>query len=51
MITDDLIVKLIEINARHDYGVDDLKKDNPQIANELLFSFCRYFANRLSVGR
>ncbi len=31
--------------------LDDLKKDNPQIANELLFSFCRYFANRLSVGR
>ena len=26
-ITD--IVKLIEINARHDYGVNDLEKDNP----------------------
>jgi hypothetical protein len=30
MITDDLIVKLIEINARHDYGVDDLKKENAE---------------------
>jgi hypothetical protein len=31
--------------------LDDLKKNNPQIANELLFSFCRYFANRLYAGR
>jgi len=29
MITDDNLVKLIEINARHDYGVNDLEKDNP----------------------
>ena len=29
MITTDNIVKLIEINARHDYGVNDLEKDNP----------------------
>ena len=30
MITDDYKVKLIEINARHDYGVNDLKKENPE---------------------
>ena len=30
MITNDLVVKLIEINARHDYGVDDLKKENAE---------------------
>jgi len=30
MINTDLVVKLIEINARHDYGVNDLKKDNQQ---------------------
>jgi hypothetical protein len=29
MITTNNIVKLIEINARHDYGVNDLKKNNP----------------------
>jgi len=29
MITDDNVIKLLEINARHDYGVDDLKKLNP----------------------
>jgi hypothetical protein len=41
MITDDLIVKLIEINARHDYGVDDLKKDN----QEGFKVFCSDFYN------
>ena len=34
MITDDLIVKLIEINARHDYGVDDLKKKDGDKHNQ-----------------
>jgi hypothetical protein len=39
MITDDLVVKLIEINARHDYGVDDLKKEN----GDKHYKFCADF--------
>ena len=39
MITSDFIVKLIEINAKHDYGVNDLKKEN---ANGFI-SFCSGF--------
>ena len=46
MITDDLIVKLIEINARHDYGVDDLKKDN----QEGFKVFCNDFYNWVYVN-
>lgn len=30
MVTSDYIVKLLEINARHDYGVDDMKKYNQE---------------------
>ena len=30
MITDDYKVKLIEINARHDYGVNDMNKENKE---------------------
>ena len=41
MINSDFVVKLIEINARHDYGVDDLKKDN-QHGFKL---FCNEFYN------
>lgn len=41
MITDDNIIKLLEINARHDYGVDDLQKLNPDGFKE----FCRGFYN------
>jgi hypothetical protein len=41
MITNDLVVKLIEINARHDYGVDDLKKNNPDGFKK----FCDQFYN------
>jgi uncharacterized membrane protein YgcG len=39
MITDDFVVKLIEINARHDYGVDDLKKENGDKHNQFCSSF------------
>lgn len=39
MITDDLIVKLIEINARHDYGVDDLKKKDGDKHNQFCSAF------------
>lgn len=39
MITDDLIVKLIEINARHDYGVDDLKKKDGDKHNQFSSAF------------
>jgi hypothetical protein len=39
MITDDFIVKLIEINARHDYGVDDLKKKDGDKHNQFCSSF------------
>jgi hypothetical protein len=41
MITSDLIVKLIEINAKHDYGVHDLEKHNP----EGFIRFCEGFYN------
>jgi hypothetical protein len=41
MITSDYIVKLLEINAKHDYGVDDLKKQNP----EGFIHFCKGFYN------
>lgn len=41
MITNDFVVKLIEINARHDYGVDDLKKENA----EGFKIFCNDFYN------
>jgi len=41
MITTDYVVKLIEINAKHDYGVNDLKKENP---NEYVY-FCKEFYN------
>jgi hypothetical protein len=39
MITDDFVVKLIEINARHDYGVDDLKKKDGDKHNHFCSSF------------
>jgi hypothetical protein len=39
MITDDFVVKLIEINARHDYGVDDLKKENGNKHNQFCSDF------------
>lgn len=39
MITTDLVVKLIEINAKHDYGVNDLQKENPNGH----FNFCAGF--------
>ena len=31
MVTSDGSVKLLEINARHDYGVNDIEKENPEI--------------------
>ena len=31
MVTSDGGVKLLEINARHDYGVNDIEKENPEI--------------------
>ena len=39
MVTSDYLVKLLEINARHDYGVDDMKKANP----EGFLEFCNEF--------
>jgi hypothetical protein len=39
MITDDFVVKLIEINARHDYGVDDLKKKDGSKHNQFCSAF------------
>ena len=39
MITDDNVIKLLEINARHDYGVEDLNKLNP----EGFKCFCKSF--------
>ena len=39
MITTDNIIKLIEINARHDYGVNDLEKGNPNRFEQ----FCNQF--------
>ena len=36
MITDDNIVKLLEVNARHDYGVNDMKKER----KEKFVEFC-----------
>jgi len=41
MITTDLIIKCIEINAKHDYGVNDLQKENSVGHNY----FCKEFYN------
>ena len=41
MITTDNLVKLIEINARHDYGVNDLEKANSSGFHQ----FCDNFYN------
>ena len=39
MVTSDVGVKLLEINARHDYGVNDVKKEAPEVYER----FCSEF--------
>ena len=39
MVTSDVDVKLLEINARHDYGVNDTKKEAPEVYER----FCSEF--------
>ena len=39
MVTSDIGVKLLEINARHDYGVNDVKKEAPEVYER----FCSEF--------
>ena len=42
MITTDNIIQLIEINARHDYGVNDLEKVNPNRFEQFCNQFYRW---------
>ena len=39
MITDDYKIKLLEVNARHDYGVNDMKKER----KDKFIEFCSNF--------
>jgi hypothetical protein len=39
MVTSDLGVKLLEINARHDYGVNDTKKEAPEVYERFCSDF------------
>ena len=39
MVTSDGSVKLLEINARHDYGVNDIDKENPEIYERFCADF------------
>jgi hypothetical protein len=39
MVTSDVGVKLLEINARHDYGVNDAKKEAPEIYERFCTDF------------
>ena len=39
MVTSDGGVKLLEINARHDYGVNDVKKESPEVYERFCSDF------------
>ena len=39
MVTSDVNVKLLEINARHDYGVNDIKKEAPEVYERFCSDF------------
>jgi hypothetical protein len=39
MVTSDVGVKLLEINARHDYGVNDVKKEAPEVYERFCSDF------------
>jgi hypothetical protein len=39
MVTSDVGVKLLEINARHDYGVNDAKKEAPEVYERFCTDF------------
>lgn len=39
MVTSDVGVKLLEINARHDYGVNDVKKEAPEVYERFCTDF------------
>jgi hypothetical protein len=39
MVTSDVSVKLLEINARHDYGVNDIKKEAPEVYERFCSDF------------
>jgi hypothetical protein len=39
MVTSDAGVKLLEINARHDYGVNDVKKEAPEVYERFCSDF------------
>ena len=39
MVTSDVGVKLLEINARHDYGVNDIKKEAPEVYERFCSDF------------
>jgi hypothetical protein len=39
MVTSDVSVKLLEINARHDYGVNDAKKEAPEVYERFCTDF------------
>jgi hypothetical protein len=39
MVTSDIGVKLLEINARHDYGVNDSKKEAPEVYERFCSDF------------
>ena len=39
MVTSDISVKLLEINARHDYGVNDSKKEAPEVYERFCSDF------------
>jgi len=42
MVTNDGNVKLLEINARHDYGVNDIEKENPEVYERFCVDFCEW---------
>lgn len=42
MVTSDGGVKLLEINARHDYGVNDIEKENPEIYERFCGDFSEW---------
>ena len=39
MVTSDVGIKLLEINARHDYGVNDVKKEAPEVYERFCSDF------------
>jgi len=42
IVTGDADVKLLEINARHDYGVDDIHKENPEVYERFCSDLCEW---------